>query len=42
MAAPVGRGAGMNLSLFGIAGLQLELRSGDNLGQIDAELDLLR
>jgi predicted amidohydrolase len=30
------------LSLFGIAGLQLELRSGDNLGQIDAELDLLR
>ena len=35
-------GRGLNLSLFGIAGLQLELRSGDNLGQIDAELDLLR
>jgi predicted amidohydrolase len=30
------------LSLFGIAGLQLELRNGDNLDLLDAELDLLR
>ena len=33
---------GEYLSLFGIAGLQLELRAGDNLDQLDAELDLLR
>jgi predicted amidohydrolase len=30
------------LSLFGIAGLQLELRNDDNLEQLEAELDLLR
>ena len=30
------------MSLFGIAGLQLELRNQDNLGQLEAELDLLR
>jgi predicted amidohydrolase len=30
------------LSLFGIAGLQLELRNGDNLDQLEAELDTLR
>ena len=30
------------MSLFGIAGLQLELRNGDNLDQLDAELDALR
>ena len=32
----------MPLSLFGIAGLQLELRNADNLDQLEAELDLLR
>jgi predicted amidohydrolase len=30
------------LSLFGIAGLQLELQNDDNLEQLEAELDLLR
>ena len=30
------------LGRFGIAGLQLELRNGDNLDQLDAELDALR
>jgi deaminated glutathione amidase len=30
------------LSLFGIAGLQLELRNGDNLDQLDAEVDILQ
>ncbi|MBS0389253.1 MAG: carbon-nitrogen hydrolase family protein, partial [Proteobacteria bacterium] len=33
---------GEYLSLFGIAGLQLELRNQDNLDQLEAELDLLR
>ncbi len=30
------------MSLFGIAGLQLELRNTDNLDQLDAEIDTLR
>ena len=33
---------GEYLSLFGIAGLQLQLRNQDNLDQLEAELDLLR